>query len=180
MTYLGTKARKNTSGADFLNLVIITIKQVKMGKAEGCDELFTEALRANPKLMVQALTKLWQKSTEVGHLPDNWQMVLLVPLFKNGSMSEPSSYWPIAVRLHARKVIEAAIALKIRQDYKFHNSQLEIYQGTATETAIKRHVYNAAEVPITAVLDLSLAYDVVPGKKLMEKSTQKNHQIQTE
>lgn len=95
-----------------------------------------------------------------------WRTALLVPLFKKGESTCPSSYKPIAILSHTRKVIEIFFSMSIREKYKFHESQLGIETGISTETAIMRHISNTKIMPLAAILDLKSAYDQVSKKKL--------------
>lgn len=143
------------------------IKKAPRNKASGTDEVFSEALNVDSRTSSEILCALWKKCVQVGHILEDWSTALLVPLFKKGDHTEPGSYRPIALLSHARKAIEAAIAMAIRKDYRFSDCQLGFRIGTGTETAIVRHIANAEKMGITAVLDLKSAYDSVPRDKLI-------------
>lgn len=89
---------------------------------------------------------MWEKCGKLGYLNYDWSTAELVPLFKKGDTSRPTSYRPIALLSHARKVIEAGIAIEIRKAYKFNCAQLGFQQ----------------------ILDLKSAYDKVPRHTLMD------------
>lgn len=56
--------------------------------------------------------------------------------------------------------------MKIGRKYRFSDSQLRFRRGTGTEIAVVRHISNARELRVVAVIDLKSAYDAVPRETL--------------
>lgn len=157
-----------TVDEDWRKQIEAAIKRAPRKKASGIDDLFVEALAIDSKITSMAISCLWQKCLQLKHNLLDWSTAVMVPLFKKGDPLAPESYRPIALLSHARKVIEAAIAVVIRQKYTFSDCQLGFRTGTNTETAIVGHMANCKHLRWTAVLDLKSAYDSVPRKVLME------------
>lgn len=67
----------------------------------------------------------------------------------------------------ARKIIDAAIAILIRKEYRFSDVQLGFQEETGCESAIKRNTKTTQSIPYTAILDLEAAYDPVSRAKLL-------------
>lgn len=153
----------------YMQTLTAAIRRAKPGKAVGTDELFVEAFSIEPQLVASALIKMWSKCNESNYIINDWRRGTLVPLFKKGNPSNPASFRPITLLSHARKVLEAALAIEIGSVYKFSASQVGFREGTRTETAIVRHTACAKRLPITAVLDLKAVYDKVPKQKLMQE-----------
>lgn len=127
-----------------------------------------EALNVDRKSTDKIICKLWRKRSEMKYILRDWATEVLVPIYKKGDRFEPSSYLPIALLSHNRKVIEAAMERLIRKNYTFNECQLGFRHGTGTEIAIVRHISNAESMETAAVLDLNSAYDMIPRKKLLQ------------
>lgn len=152
---------------NFAATIATAIGKSKPRKAEGEDELFVDAFKLATQDVSEVLAWLWQKCTDTRHILQDWKMAVLVPLYKKGDTTKPASYRPIALMSHARKVVDAAIAIQIRREYRFHQTQLGFQPETGTETAIVRHIDKGRRLPIAAVLDLKGAYDNIPRDKLV-------------
>lgn len=63
-------------------------------------------------------------------------------------------------------MVESAVTIAIREEYKFNEAELDLQTGAGTETSIMRHISNTLAVPLTAILDLKSAYDQVPRQRL--------------
>lgn len=69
-----------------------------------------EALEINPERAREVITLLWKMFTQLNYKLKDWESAILVPIYKKGDVSSTTSYRPIALLSHARKVIEDAIA----------------------------------------------------------------------
>lgn len=156
--------------SDLQRKVQNAILKAKNNRATGTDELFSEAFKLAPKSFARIFALFWVQSSKIRYLLQAWRTALLVPIYKRGPKSEPSSYRPIALLSHGRQMISKAIGSMIRQEYTFHPTQLGFRENAGTETAIVRHVASTSHgFKYTAVLDLKAAYPSVPRDKLMEK-----------
>lgn len=135
-------------------------------KATGIDEIFIEALKIDCQTASKVICALWRKCGQLKYILEDWRTAILVPIYKMRNPTQPQSYRPIALLSHVRKVIEAAIAMKIRRQYKFKDSQLGFQVDTGTERAVVRHISHARVMRIAAVLDLKSANDTVPRRTL--------------
>ena len=96
---------------EFQEAVELAIRKAKIGKAVRTDEVFVEILQLLPKDFAQILCGLWEKCGELQCIVQEWQEGTLVPLYKKGLLHQPQSYRPITLISHARKVLEAGIAI---------------------------------------------------------------------
>ena len=159
---------------DLERKVHAAILKAKSNRATGTDELFSEAFKLAPKEFARIFSLFWVQCSKLGYLLQEWRTALLVPIYKRGPKADPSSYRPIALLSHGRQMISKAIGLMIRQEYKFHPTQLGFRESTGTETALLRHAASTQNgYRYTAVLDLKSAYPSVPRDNLMEKVTAK-------
>lgn len=96
----------------------------------------------------------------------------MIPVYKKGERSSPSSDRHIALLSHIRKAIESAIAQVITEKYNFHNTILGFQIGTVTGTAVIWRLTDSRILGITAILDFKSAHDLVSRQKLNEITVQ--------
>lgn len=108
------------------------------------------------------LAQLWTDETLTRRLGGRSVSALV----QNREPEDATSYRPISLMSHVRKVTDAARAGMISREYKFKEQQLGFQEGVGTGTAIIRHIGNCETMEATAILDLKSAYDSVPRKKL--------------
>lgn len=161
---------KFTTDETFEGQIKMAIKRAPRMKATGADDMFTEVLNSAPDETARILNAIWRKCGELGVTMRQWDSAVLVPIYKKGQEDDPSSYRPIALLSHARKVIESAITKLISSEYRNNENQLGFQRITGTETAILRHLYLGQKLGYTAVLDLKSAYDTVPRDRLVNET----------
>lgn len=157
-----------TTDEKFIEYVQRAIKRAPIGKSVGTDGLFVECFKLAPKLIAEIFSTIWRKCSSQKFILTDWKTAVLTPIYKKGDVADPKNYRPIAVLSHARKMVDAAIAMAIREKYTFNPLQLGFQPGTSTESAIVRHLDAAKNMPVTAILDLRAAYDSVPRKLMWE------------
>ena len=96
-------------------------------------------------------------------IPAEWSEAVLIPLHKNGDPGDPSNYRPIKMLFQARKIVESALDLAIKELYVFWRLQtgFQKYLSTATDTNRTADGIWKGDTYV-AVLDLKAAYERVP------------------
>ncbi len=61
------------------------------------------------------LTKIINASLETGHVPSEWKVTRVVPLFKSGKITDLDNYRPISILPVASKILERAVPYSIVQ-----------------------------------------------------------------
>lgn len=100
------------------------------------------------------------------NIVNDYHTASIVPIYKRRDPAYPSSYRPIALISHMRKVIDCAISLIVQKTYTIHYSQLWFRAGTGVEIGILRHIVQWPTNPCTAILALKSAYELVQKGKL--------------
>jgi hypothetical protein len=79
---------------DFTNEEILkNIHNLKNNKSEGGDYIKNEFLKNLPLSLVELIVKLFNLILRTGHVPEEWAIGLIVPIFKKkGSKSDPNNY----------------------------------------------------------------------------------------
>lgn len=127
-----------------------------------------EMMKIVKEFFAELLITICNKCGELKDLRKHWQTGIFVPMHKKGETSDPANYRPIAVRSHARKMIEKPNAIEVRSCHRVHETQLGLQEGISTETAILMHIAGTRKLKIGVVLDLNQTYDRVPRDLMMK------------
>ena len=69
------------------------IKTLKNNKSEGADYVKNEFIKNCPPTVVELIVKLFNLILRTGHVPHDWSVGLIVPIYKKkGSQSDPNNY----------------------------------------------------------------------------------------
>lgn len=125
------------------------------------------------------LAAIFNKSVDAGVFPDLMKHSKVVPLFKNGSKSDPSNFRPISILPAISKIFEKIILQQLESHFNFHkllhNEQYGFTKGRSTTDAgvtLIKHIFNAWENSMDAIgvfCDLSKAFDCVEHNTLLSK-----------
>jgi hypothetical protein len=72
--------------------VIRACKQLKSGKASGCDMLINELFINGRDVLVSSLTTLFNKLLSLGYFPSSWSEGILVAIHKSGDKNSAENY----------------------------------------------------------------------------------------
>ena len=149
--------------------IAFAVAKAPLGKAAGPDEIFAEIFRIDEELSTQLIWTMWKKCGELGWTPRQWRETKLVPIFKKGDMRDPANYRPIASLSHMRKIVEKALDLMLRRNYRFSVVQTGFRPKQGVENALLRYqrAIRTGHRSV-GVLDMKAAYDRVPREKLLE------------
>lgn len=118
---------------------------------------------------------LWKQSSKIKTLVEKLGTAEIIPIYKRTYPKDPGSSNLTALLSHARKANERAIAIELMCWYKYSNAELGLERKPRTDATINRHTANGQELKYSAVLDLKLAYSMVPGEKLVEVVTSESN-----
>ena len=91
------------------------MNRMKTGKAVGPDDIPVEAWRCIGELVIDFITRLFNKILEDERMPDEWRRSVLVPIFKNkGDVQSCSNYRGIKLISHTVKLSEGVIEARLR------------------------------------------------------------------
>ena len=83
------------------------------------------ALSNAAHIIAPSLQIIFNKSLELGHVPDDWKLPRVTPLYKGiGSKDDRSNYKPISVISHIPKIIEKFVSFMLNK-YLCENSLLK-------------------------------------------------------
>lgn len=153
-----------------------TIKNLRKGKAAGCDGIPNEAWMYGNQEVVGRLIKLIKNIWEGEEIPEEWKTAILVPLHKKGKVSEVKNYRGIALLPTAYKIYTEIIRKRLEKEVEdkglLPEGQAGFRRGRSTmdNVYILNHLIQKAKregVKIYALfVDLSAAFDGVNRGKL--------------
>ena len=91
------------------------MKQLKNGKATGCDDISAEMIKASLLLGIPLLHKLIVEIWQTGEWPEDRRRAVLIPIPKKGDLQQCSNYRIISLISHASKVMLNIIMKRIER-----------------------------------------------------------------
>ena len=120
--------------------VELAVKQLKNGKATGCDDISAEMIKASGELGISLLHKLIVKIWQTGEWPEDWRRAVLIPIPKKGDLQQCSNYRTISLISHACKVMLKIIMKRIERKLE---AEINVVQaGFRKGRGTRDHIFN--------------------------------------
>ena len=97
------------------------LNNLKPFSAPGPDGISPFILKELSSVLSTPLSILFQKSICEGHVPSDWKIANVSPIFKKGSKFCPGNYRPISLTSIICKVLESIIKDQIMEHLKHYN-----------------------------------------------------------
>lgn len=152
------------------------LKDLKSHKAPGPDGFGKSILNMSPQISF-LLTDILNYSLQMGQLPRDWKLALVVPIHKNGDKLLPSNYRPISLTSVVCKLMERVVLhnLNAHLDKIIVNEQHGFRKNLSCNTQLVTVVHdilvrlNDKNGVQMATLDFAKAFDKVPHHLLILK-----------
>ena len=151
------------------------LRKMKMGKAQGPDDIPVEAWIALGNKGVEFLVNLFNRFLRGEKMPEEWRRSVLVPLYKGkGDIKECGNYRGIKLMSHTMKLWERVIEARIRKEVTITEQQFGFMPGRSTTDAIfslrmMLEKWSEGQKAVHCVfIDLEKAYDRIPREELWE------------
>ena len=171
---------------NFLNSINITendvskcIDKLKLNKSPGPDTICPRVLKEAKNEFVKPLTTIFNKSLQLGMMPDDWKLANVTPIFKKGSKSLPSNYRPISLTSIVCKMLETLIRDKLVNHLEENNLLRDTQHGFRNKRSCLTNLldflydvfnrYDDSKAVDIIYLDFQKAFDKVPHKRLLVK-----------
>jgi hypothetical protein len=162
--------------------MIKIVKKLKLSSSPGPDgitPLFLKNIIAN---IAEPLSKLFNVCLSTGHVPIDWKIAHVIPIFKKGNPQLPSNYRPVSLTSILCKVLERVVR-KQMISYLFDNDIIPRNQHgfLSKKSTVSNLVecldrwtnnYDKALQTDIVYLDYSKCFDSVVHSKLLHKLSQ--------
>lgn len=153
------------------------MKEVNINKAIGPDLVPNVILKNCADVLSKSITFLYNKSLELGCLPNKWKLANIVPVFKSGDKNNIINYRPVSLLSVVSKILERLIHTHIfdcidqlisNKQYGFMPKRSTCIQLIETYNKIGKAMDLGKQVDVI-YLDFSKAFDSVDHKLLLNK-----------
>lgn len=155
------------------------VKDMKINKAPGIDDLRTEQIKNFGDITLQWLLKLFNTCVTDLKLPNMWRKARVIALLKPGKDSkDPKSYRPVSLLCHLYKLFERLILNRINAilQERLIPQQAGFRPGKSccgqilNLTQFIEDGFEERRITGTVFIDLTAAYDTVNHRKLLTKT----------
>ena len=155
------------------------IMNLKRCSAAGPDAITTRVLIECVDNVAAPLTTLFNKCLQEGHVPQDWKIANVTPIFKRGSKSSVGNYRPVSLTSVICKLMESlikdSVITHLLQNSVLNSSQHGFLPGKSCLSnlldylnGLTKLVDEGHSVDIL-YLDFAKAFDKVPHQRLMAK-----------
>ena len=161
------------------NTILTILKNTKVSKAAGLDNLSGRFLKDGAKVLPKPFTELCRLSITSRKFPDSCKIAKLKPIYKKGSLTEASNYRPISLLPLISKVIEKVIhdqtsAFLISRNL-LCNYQSGLHKNHSTDYCLSflndkvLQGFDQGLMTGMALIDLQKAFDTIDHDILLQK-----------
>ena len=155
------------------------IKLLNPKKASGPDNIGAKVLKLCPHIFASNLSKIYNRSIEMGEYPAQLKLAKVIALFKKGDKLQPNNYRPISLLSCFNKIFEKILCRKLVKFlefnkilFKYQYGFRKLYSTTLalvefTDT-ITRYL-DEGKYCISIFVDLTKAFDTVDHEILLHK-----------
>lgn len=155
------------------------VRDTKSSKSKDIFDISSEFAKKVLPTVLLPLTTCINQCLITGVFPESFKLSKVVPIYKKGDKSSPSSYRPISVVPIISKILEKVVKHQVSEFFEsnslFSEFQFGFRPGKSTVDAVEglvRSVLNSFEghsSTLATLCDLSKAFDCVPHKILVSK-----------
>ena len=159
--------------------VMKLLKNIKIHKAAGPDNISNRLLKTVATQISPAFTTFFQASLNQGYLPKSWKDANVVPIFKKGDKSRASNYRPVSLTSVSCKILEHILCSAIMKHLERHRILSDAQHGFRRHRSCESQLIVTVNDLITSLdnkkqvdlilLDFSKAFDKVPHQRLLRK-----------
>ncbi|XP_068082743.1 LINE-1 retrotransposable element ORF2 protein [Anabrus simplex] len=157
-----------------INEMQLAIKQLKNGKAQGHDGIAPEMIKNLGKKAGNFLFKIMVEAWRTKKVPRDWEVAVIIPIFKKGDNRECSNHRGISLLSVPGKVFSKILETRLRKEVeaKLEEAQCGFRPNRSTQDLIftvrmaSAKLLEKNKTLHAAFIDLKQAFDRVPRSKL--------------
>ena len=165
--------------------VVKYIKQLDVSKSSAIEGVSTRVFKVAFLAIPEKLTVLFNKSRSLGIFPSRWKYAKVVPLPKDGDLTDVSNWRPVSLLPLPGKILEKTVHNRILNFFK-DNHVLDERQGgfregystTRTIVEFTEDLYmamNNKQTTMAAFIDFKKAFDTVNHAILIKKTSKSRY-----
>ena len=154
------------------------LKTLNSKKSYGLPDIPIRLVKYGVEALARPLMLLLNRSIKEGTLPVDWKHVIVTPVHKAGSKSDPSNFRPISVLPVFSKILERAVHRMVYTFLQKHRLLFHLQSGFRPLHSKSTHVTNTLLENIDKglltgllFLDLSKAFDTLHYSIMLNKLT---------
>lgn len=158
---------------------IIAVVNGLRPKAAGLDQIPVKLIKDNIDILAGPLLHLFNHSLDSEIYPSEFKIAKVIPIYKDGDRSNPSSYRPISITSVINTVFEKILSVHINKfisKYNIlspHQHGFRPQKSTSSAVFTLTHLLNTAlqqnKIAVVAYLDIRKAFDTVDHHILLNK-----------
>ena len=152
---------------------------LKIASAPGPDDLHPCVLKETASSLAVPLAHLYRRSLDTGHLPQDWTVARVVPIYKKGDRQSPCNYRPVSLTAIPCKILESIIRDRMLSHLIEQNLLSDHQHGFRPKRSCSTQLLEVLDAwtreledgnPVdTVYLDFQKAFDSVPHLRLLNK-----------
>lgn len=157
-----------------LDELMLCLKQFKNKKSPGSDDINIELLKYAPPTLLIRLLDLLNRCWKTGHVPEEWNLAIVIPIYKKGNRHDCNNYRGISLLNSCYKLYSKILNIRLTtiSEHIISNYQHGFRKGrsctdcifTMTQLIEKRKEHNLPT--FLAFIDYEKAFDKVNRNKL--------------
>ena len=176
---------ENSDGATLTDVVITPaavkdkLSKLNVNKAQGPDGIPPRVLKELAEELSVPYCKLFNKSIQSGHVPEDWKTAPVTAIFKKGNRNEAGNYRPVSLTCISCKILEQFIRDALVDHMILSKLYSDCQHGFRQHRSCITQLLEVMEdftkllddkVPFDVVyLDFRKAFDSVPHMRLLAK-----------
>jgi hypothetical protein len=91
------------------------VGQITLWKAAGADDIFPELIKYGGNKLTDEMTKLFCQAWEEKSIPEDWNINVIMPIFKKGNSNYCNNYGAICLPLAVLKIYTRVLEMRLRE-----------------------------------------------------------------
>ena len=155
------------------------LNKIQPNKVGGPDKIAARFVKETASELSGVVAFIYQESYDTGHVPKDWRLAYVSPVFKKGKKCDPANYRPISLTCILCKGMEHVMVSSMMDHLDAHDALANYQHGFRHNRSCESQLLvttndiasalDRRQQTDMAVLDFSKAFDKVPHQRLLYK-----------